>query len=145
MNKAGNCQSINGLCPVNRMSTGYDDTCFVGFIISTPQNFLYRLFTHGFRNAHYIECQLRLSTHGIHVTQRICRCNLPIQKGIIHDRGKEICCLDEGYFLRHLIYAGVITFIISHQKLLILMGLKALQHLYQCSCTNLCPTPCASG
>ena len=97
------------------------------------------------REPHYIEGYLRLSAHGIDITQRIGRPDLSKQERIVHNRGEEIHRLDHGKLIADSVNSGIIGSINSNKQIIIIKLWQLTQNLgkgrrtyFRCSTRRLC-------
>ncbi len=79
--------------------------------------------------ADQIESRLGNSAHGIHVAQGIGSRDLAVDKRVIHDRRKEIQCLDEGYLVGQAVDTGVVVRVGSDKEIRIFNFRQMAQNL----------------
>ena len=69
------------------------------------------------RKTHNIQCTDDLTSHGIHITQRICCRNLAKHIGILQHRRKEIQRLHHSHLITDTIDCRIITAVKAHQQI----------------------------
>ena len=131
MHKARHRQAVNGLGAMNGVTTSDDGAGLIGLGIAAPQDFLHRMLVHFFRNAHDVQRQPGLAAHGVHIAEGVGGGDLPVHEGVVHNGWEEVGGLHYGKLLAHRVNAGIVAFVVAHQKLGVRMSGEALQQLAQ--------------
>ena len=131
MHKAGDAQAVFGLIIQNAVAAGDEGTSLIDLVIAAPQQLMHRVLGHGLGDGHDVQAQLGLSTHGVHIGERIGGRDLAEGIGIVGNGREEIHRLHQGQIVADLIDGGIVTLVKAHQQIGVVMDLDALQQLGQ--------------
>ena len=141
MHEARNRQSVDRLGTLNGVTARDDRAGLVGLVVAAAQDFLHRMIVHALRQTHDVERELGLTTHGVHVAERVGSRDLSVQERIVHDGREEVGRLHErGVLIEH-IHACVIALVIADDQTRVGMRAIAFKQVYERSGTDFAPQP----
>ena len=127
------------------MTARNECACFIHLIVAAAQHIVDGLLRHIGRDSHNVQCQLRLTAHGVHIGEGVGGGNGAESVGIVGDRGEEVHRLHQCQIVADAVHAGIIALIKTHQQIGITVDADALQQLCQYASAYFCAASCAGG